>query len=97
MDQATMNTILNYVQANYMSLIAGAAVVWVSLIVLRTLLRAVMGVWGWIGSYIVGAIPGALMYAIDYYVFHVKPDEATVQAAVAALLVGMIGQVIGRR
>ena len=97
MDQALSNAILTYVQANYQSLIVGAVVVWLSFIVLGALLRVVIRIVGWFGSYLVGIIPGAIVYAVNYYFFDIHTNEATLQAGVAALLVGLLGHVLGRR
>lgn len=97
MDQALINSIVDYAQTNYQTLIVGAVVVWLSLLLLGAVLRAVIGVIGWFGSYLVGAIPGAIVYAVNHYFFNIHTNEATVQAGVAALLVGLIGHVLGRR
>lgn len=95
MDNTTITMITDFVKNNTMTLTVIVLVVWSSLFVLGLVFRLVVGLIGWIGYYVVAAIPGTVTYYVTHHFFGHATDQATGQAIVTALLIGLIGSLTG--
>jgi hypothetical protein len=67
-----------------------AGMVWLSIKILIGLFRAMKKFFGWIGPYILAALPGAGTYVITSAVFGVGVSEASISGFLTAAIIGAL-------
>ena len=74
-----------------LSLVVMAGMLWLFLVILKGVFRALKAAVGWIGPIILAALPGVGTWFITSSIFGIGVETASISGVVTALLIAAIG------
>jgi hypothetical protein len=78
-----------------LGLIAVAVMIWLSWVLLKWLFLGAKALIGWVGPFIVGALPGTGIFLITHSVFGYGVTEASVGSLITAFVLGAVTNAFG--